>query len=130
MSSSSSSKQNRQQALEHTRRIMKPGGRFVIHVHNFWFNLYDPGGPWWVLKSCLRAMLPGEFERGDKFFPYRGVANMYLHVFTPGEIKRALRQTGFEIEKVIPLDPRRHQELRFPWLLGTLRANGWILVCR
>lgn len=117
-------------ALEHFRRMIKPGGQFVIHVHNFWYNLYDPGGPWWVLRSVWRDWCDAGFERGDKFFPYRGLPNMFLHVFTKAELLGALRLAGFHVEQCVSLDPRRHRALKTPWLFGRLRANGWIVVCK
>jgi ubiquinone/menaquinone biosynthesis C-methylase UbiE len=121
--------QNRQRVLDHVQRILRPGGVFVLHVHNFWYNLYDPGGPWWVISNYLRAAVRRDVEPGDKFFPYCGVNNMFLHVFTHGELRRAVRRAGFAIREMIPLDPRRVRALRWPWLLGRLRANGWIIVC-
>lgn len=121
---------NRQQALEHVRRIVKPGGTFIIHVHNYWYNLYDPGGPWWLLRNYLQSLWDSELERGDKFFPYRGVSNMYLHVFTRSELSTALTRSGFTDQTFISLDRRRMQALRLPWLFGRLRANGWIVICR
>ena len=120
----------RQQMLEHTRRILNPGGLFVLHVHNYWFNLYDPGGPWWLLKNLLRAVFVRDIEPGDSFFTYRGVPNMFLHVFTLGELRRDLRHARFRIKRIIPLDSTRQRPLRWPWLFGQLRANGWILVCQ
>ncbi len=123
-------RQNRQQMLRHVVRILKPGGRFVLHIHNFWYNLFDPGGPWWVLSSLARAAVSRQFELGDKVFPYRGIPNMFLHVFRRGEIVRDLRRAGFQIAEVIPLDTARRHRLRWPWLAGRLRANGWIIVCR
>lgn len=122
-------RENRQHALRHTRRILKPGGKFVLHVHNYWYNLYDPGGPWWVIGNYLRATFKRDVEPGDKFFFYRGVNNMFLHVFRYGELKRELKRAGFKIIDVVHLDPRRHRALSSPWLLGNLRANGWIVVC-
>ncbi len=119
----------RQQALDHVRRIVKPGGKFVIHVHNWWYNLYDPGGPWWLLGNMFHSLLDRQIERGDKFFEYRGIPNMYLHVFTRREIRRALRRAGFRIIEWTPLDPRRHRELRTKWFAESLRANGWIIAC-
>lgn len=119
---------NRLQALTHVQRILKPRGRFVLHVHNYWFNLYDPGGPWWLFKNLLRASIVRDIEPGDKFFPYRGLANMYLHVFRRSELVRDLRQAGFRTLEVIPLHPRRIRALKAPWLFGRLRANGWIVV--
>ncbi len=120
----------RQKALRHVRRILRSDGRFVLHVHNYWYNLYDPGGPWWLIKNLFRSILVGDIERGDKYFPYRGIPNMYLHVFTLGELKRELRTVGFQVQEIIPLDARRMGRLRYPWWLGRLRANGWICVCQ
>ncbi len=122
-------RENRARALGHVRRILKPGGIFIVHIHNFWFNLRDPGGPWWVIKSVLRSSLKRKIEAGDKFFDYRRIPNMFLHVFRRREILGDLRQAGFRIHDLIRLDPRRHRALRYPWLFGDLRANGWIIVC-
>jgi SAM-dependent methyltransferase len=122
-------RENRQRALVHTRRILKPGGKLVLHVHNFWYNLCDPGGPWWVIKRCLLSAFRRDIEAGDKFFFYRGVNNMFLHVFTYGELSRDLRRAGFRILETVHLDPVRQGKLARPWLFGNLRANGWIVVC-
>jgi SAM-dependent methyltransferase len=122
-------RENRRQALRHAWRMLRPGAPFVIHVHNYWYNLYDPGGPWWVLGTTLRAAFVRDIEAGDKFFDYRGVPKMFLHVFTKGELCKELRIAGFNLRRLIPLDPRRHRALRWPWLFGRLRANGWIAVC-
>jgi SAM-dependent methyltransferase len=121
--------QNRCRAIAHVRRILKPNGVFVLHVHNFWYNLFDPGGPWWVLKSLLAAPFRGDFDVGDKFFDYRGIPQMYLHVFRRGELRSLLRGAGFRIREFISLDYRRTARLRWPWFLGVVRANGWIVVC-
>ncbi len=120
---------NRRRTIEHVRRILKPDGKFVLHVHNFWYNLFDPGGPWWVLKSLLTAPFTRDFDIGDKFFDYRGIPKMFLHVFRRKELLSLLRVSGFRILDLIPLDYRRTSRLRMPWLLGRLRANGWIVVC-
>lgn len=120
---------NRQRVLEHACRILRPGKPFVIHVHNYWYNLRDPGGPWWVLSSLLRSMVFRDTEAGDKFFDYRGVPKMFLHVFTKRELCTALVRAGFRVERLIPLDPGRHRALAWPRCAGMLRANGWIAVC-
>jgi SAM-dependent methyltransferase len=120
---------NRRRVLRHVRRILKPGGLFVLHIHNFWYNLFDPEGPWWVLKSIAQAPFRREFEMGDKQFDYRGIPQMYLHVFRRCEVLRLLRDTGFRVRELIPLDYRRSGRLRFAWWMGNVRANGWIVVC-
>jgi ubiquinone/menaquinone biosynthesis C-methylase UbiE len=121
-------RENRQQALHHAFRILKPKCPFVVHVHNYWYNLYDPSGPWWVLGNLARAAFSTQIEVGDKYFDYRGVPNMFLHVFRHGELRQSLLTAGFRVQKIIPLDRRRNRSLRCPWLLGRLRANGWIAV--
>jgi SAM-dependent methyltransferase len=120
---------NRQRTIKHIRRILKPDGIFILHVHNFWYNLFDPGGPWWVLKSLILAPFKRGFDLGDKYFDYRGIPKMFLHVFRRSELVRLLKQGGFRIRELIPLDYRRTARLTRPWFLGSVRANGWIVVC-
>lgn len=141
-------RENRHAALGHMRRILRPGGKLVLHVHNFWFNLRDPGGPWWAIKSLARGTpnsLPlrgragvGEptetatnppYETGDKTYPYRGVPNFFLHVFRASELRRDLHDANLRVTRWLPLDVGRRHALRNGWLLPSLRANGWIIVC-
>ncbi len=121
-------RENRHRMLGHARRILKPEGLFVVHVHNFWYNFYDPAGRRWLLHH-LPSVLLGHTQRGDKFFHYRGIPQMYLHTFTQGELKRDLTRAGFKIKELILLDVGRQRPLRRPWWFGRLRANGWIAVC-
>lgn len=120
---------HRQRVLQHARRILKPGGVFVVHVHNYWRQWLDPAGPWWLLGNLLRAKLVGDVELGDKCFEYRGAPNIFLHVFTRRELVQCLKQAGFHIRELIPLHATRTRSLRCPWFLGGLRANGWIVAC-
>lgn len=120
---------NRRRALCHFRRILRPEGRFVFHVHNYWFNIRDPQGPSWLVKNLLTAPFKADVEIGDKWFPYRGVPNMFLHVFRWTELNADLAQAGFKIVEKIPLDVARRHRLRWPWWFGPLRTNGWIVVC-
>ena len=126
-------RENRITALKNMHRILCPGGKLVLHVHNFWFNLYDPGGPGWVLRSIGKSWLPSassgdkKFELGDKTFPYRGLPNFFLHVFRERELRRDLRDAGFQVRRWIPLDVKRRHALKNSWLFPSLRANGWIV---
>jgi SAM-dependent methyltransferase len=123
-------RENRRRVLEHAYRILKPGGIFVIHVHNFWYNFFDPLGRRWAVGHLLGALLRRNLELGDKFFHYRGIPNMFLHTFGAAEFRRALVEVGFEIDRFIPLHPTRQRSLRLPRFFGWWRANGWIAVCR
>jgi hypothetical protein len=53
---------------------------------------------------------------------------MFLHVFTQRELRRLVVRAGFRVRQILPLSASRGCCLRWPWLLGSLRANGWILV--
>lgn len=122
-------RENRRLALRHVKRILKPSGRFVLHVHNYWYNLRDPGGPFWLIKNLLTAPLSRSVEVGDKWFPYRGLSNMFLHVFRWSELAADLQHAELRILERIRLDARRRHALRWPWLFPAVRTNGWIVVC-
>ena len=119
----------RQRVLEHARRILKPGGLFVMHVHNFWYNLFDPLGRRWLVQHVLEKIRHGDMQWGDKFFEFHGIAQMFLHTFTQGELRKALKRAGFRIREWIPLDADRQRPLKHAWFFGRFRANGWIAVC-
>jgi SAM-dependent methyltransferase len=118
----------RLQALTGVRRILKPGGRLVLHVHNYWFTLHDPGGWLWVAKNMAQSLVQRETEVGDRYFPYRGLPTMYLHTFRPRELRSLLRSAGFRIRRWIPLEVTRKGPLPHAWWFESLRANGWIVV--
>ncbi len=115
--------------LRHARRILKPGGVFVLHVHNLWFNLFRAGGRRWLARHVWETTLHRDVEWGDKFFDYRGVPKMFLHTFRRRELRADLVEAGFRMGEQIPLAAGRHGRLRWPWFFGGLRANGWIVVC-
>lgn len=121
--------ENRARVLAHARRIVRPGGMFVAHVHNRWFHLYDPQGRRWLLEGLLRRLRGSALEPGDKVFEYRRIPNMLLHSFTRREFRQLLGRARFNIREFIHLDATRQQPLARPWLLGAYRANGWIAVC-
>lgn len=123
-------RKNRADVLQHVRRILKPSGVFVLHVHNYWYNLYDPGGPWWLVRNLLRSLVDRDLERGDKYYPYRNVRQMFLHVFTRSELNRELKTAGFSHRDFLPLHFTRQRLLTCPWFAPSLRANGWMVVCR
>jgi SAM-dependent methyltransferase len=120
---------NRLRVLRHARRILKPGGLLVLHVHNLWYNLTDPLGRLWLARHVLESLRRRDVELGDKFFDYHQIPNMYLHVFTRTELLRSLKRAEFSVREIISLDTTRHRALKWPWLCGRLRANGWIAVC-
>ena len=123
-------RENRRAVLEHTRRILKPGGMFILHVHNVWQHLRTPDGRRWLLRGLVGGALRRPGELGDKTFFYRGIPNMFVHAFTYSEIRDDLHAAGFQIQERISLAAGRNRPLPASWFIGRLRANGWIFVCR
>jgi SAM-dependent methyltransferase len=121
---------NRRRALAHAARILKPDGLLILHVHNRWSNLWIPQGRSWVLRNTIASKLRPEVEAGDKFFDYQDVPKMFLHLYTRRELTADLRSAGWHVDHWVPLDSQRRRPLTCPWLLGRLRSNGWIVVCR
>jgi ubiquinone/menaquinone biosynthesis C-methylase UbiE len=116
----------RRRALGEARRILRPGGRIAIHVHNFWLNLRDRQGRRWLFSQVWPAL----FDRanlGDRRMSYRGIPGMKVHLYGWGELKRELRRAGLTIQEVLPLDEVSSSEIDAPWFLHCLRAGGWIV---
>lgn len=119
--------EHRQQAVRHMTRVLRPGARFVLHVHNIWNCLWMPQGRGWLLKNWLASMF-GRANRGDRCFDYRGIRDFQLHVFHRREIEGLCVDAGLIIDQWHFIDSRGDRRLPLPWLLGNWRAQGWILV--
>ena len=117
----------RRRVLAHTYRILKPGAKFIVHVHGLWTNLLFPGGFRWIAAGWWRSLRDGESEWGDKYYAYRGLTRMFLHVFRRREILGALKEVGFQIREVVPLNADLSGALKRPWMMHSVRASGWVI---
>ncbi|MCI0379386.1 MAG: class I SAM-dependent methyltransferase [Gemmataceae bacterium] len=114
--------ENRRRFLGHVRRLLGPGGMFVLHAHNFWFHLWTRRG---------RRLLWRNRFRGDFLMPpHDGAASMNMHLFTRREIRRELRLAGFSIVELRPVSHKHDGRLRCPWWWPGLRAYGYLIACR
>ncbi|HJZ91051.1 MAG TPA: methyltransferase domain-containing protein [Gemmataceae bacterium] len=107
--------ENRARFLGHVRRILKPGGVFVVHAHNARYRFgrgLGKRGP----------------EKGDRTMPqYRGGAELTLHHFTRRELVAALAAAGFRVREIEPMSAGPGGRLAAPWFLSGVRAYGYLI---
>lgn len=118
---------NRRRVLEHARRLLRPGGLLALHVHNRWYNVWDPQGRRWLVGDLLGGLLLRR-TTGDKWLHYRGIPKMYLHVFTQRELKWLLAESGFRVRELLPLREDRCGPLPGRRWTAGLRANGYLVL--
>ena len=117
----------RQRVLDHVFRLLRPNGKFVLHVHNRWFNVWNRHTRRWLIRDCLRS-LTGSPSAGDYRMPtHHGLAGLTLHLFTRREIIRLLRRAGFHVLKAAPVSLRQDGKLLWSWCFPWLRAYGYLL---
>jgi ubiquinone/menaquinone biosynthesis C-methylase UbiE len=120
----------RQRAVAHVHRLLKPGGVFVVHVHNRWFNVWTAPGRRLLFREMLAAWL-GRGAQGDYEMPaHQGVGRLTMHLFTRREIVRLLQAAGFTMVEVRSLSLRADGRLACPWWLGRLRSYGYLIAAR
>src|SRR5262249_41085559 len=113
--------------VAHVFRLLRPGGKFVLHVHNRWFNVWDPQGRRWLLRDLAGSLLRG-VTGGDRVMPvHQGIAGLTLHLFTRRAAERLLTGVGFRLREVRPVSLAPDGRLRWPWWCAGLRAYGYLL---
>ncbi|HEX4610651.1 MAG TPA: methyltransferase domain-containing protein [Urbifossiella sp.] len=111
--------ENRGRVVANAFRLLKPGGRFVLHVHNRFFHGLGRGV---VRRQLLRTLL-GRADAGDVTMPQAyGGAPLTLHHFTRGGALRVLTAAGFRAVDVravgVDGEPAR----------GWSRVYGYLLI--
>ena len=102
--------ENRDGVLRNAFRALRPGGRFVLHVHNRYFHGLGFRG----------------WTRGDIAMPQAyGGAPLTLHHYSLGEAMRSVRGVGFRILEVMPVSAGGVLTKR--WCLPKLRSYGYLI---
>jgi SAM-dependent methyltransferase len=97
-------------AAGHAYRVLRPGGRLVLHAHNRWF----------------RRLGRARFRTGDLTMPqaYAG-APLTLHHFSRREAVGLIETAGFRVLDVRPVGEAGR--LPAAWWLPAVRAYGYLL---
>jgi SAM-dependent methyltransferase len=89
--------ENRAKVVANAFGWLRPGGRFVLHVHNRFFRGLGAGA---VRRQLLRTLL-GRADAGDVTMPQAyGGAPLTLHHFTRRGAVRLLEAVGFRVIEV------------------------------
>jgi SAM-dependent methyltransferase len=109
----------RRRFLGHVHRLLRPGGVFVLHVHNRWVHLWTRAG---------RRLLRQNSFRGDFLMPAHGGAGpINMHLYTRREIISEIKNAGFSIRDVRPVSLRPDGRVPWRFVLAGLRAYGFLL---
>ena len=111
--------ENREAALRAAFRVLKLGGKLVLHVHNCWFHRLG-----WsrILGQFGRTQL-GTATAGDVTMPQSyGGAALTLHHFTQREVCKLLAKTGFRVHRVEPITETGDTRVSLPW-----RVYGYLI---
>ncbi len=120
----------RRRAVGHVFRLLRPGGTFVLHVHNRWFNAWTRHGRRLLAKDLLLAAL-GRRPAGDYVMPpHQGLGELTMHLFTCREATRLLTCAGFCVDRVQPLSLSADARLAWPWWFAWLRSYGYLILAR
>ncbi|WDQ15605.1 class I SAM-dependent methyltransferase [Rhodopirellula sp. P2] len=93
-------RENRRAVLCHASRIVRPGGKFLLHVHNRYASLAQSGGKRLLAKSWLQSITSREHEFGDATYAYRGLPDMFLHRYSRRELVADLNSSGWQISQI------------------------------
>ncbi|AMV24655.1 ubiquinone/menaquinone biosynthesis methyltransferase [Gemmata sp. SH-PL17] len=113
--------ENRAKVLANVFRLLKPGGRFVLHVHNRFFRglgLSRVGGQFF--RTLFERPSAGDITMSQAY----GGAPLTLHHFMKREAVMMLWEAGFRTLDGLPLAA---EGTRAGWPRA-LRAYGWLLL--
>ncbi|MEM7477697.1 MAG: class I SAM-dependent methyltransferase, partial [Planctomycetota bacterium] len=115
--------------LNQTFNALKPSGRFLLHVHNRFQSLWDPGGIWWLVSGYVAGKF-GRSEWGDRIYPYRGLPRMFLHIYSRRELLADLRAAGFQHIDLLPIHSSGEELISANSWFQSFRAGGFFAIAQ
>ncbi|GAB5403134.1 MAG: class I SAM-dependent methyltransferase [Aureliella sp.] len=114
----------RRRCLAGVYSCLKPGGKFLLHAHNRYLSLFDPGGLSWLARTRVSSLVGQDVEFGDRVYAYRNLPKMFLHIYSHRELLQDLRAAGFDHTSIRGVKATGEQLMlrRLGW---TLRAGGF-----
>ena len=92
--------ENRAKVVANVARLLKPGGRFVLHVHNRYFAGLGTGR---VIGQVVKTLF-GRQDAGDVTMPQAyGGAPLTLHHFTKRELLQLIAAGGLSVTSCVRL---------------------------
>lgn len=88
--------------LKEAKRVLKPGGKIILRVWDFWRR--KKGMALLLKHTLLKAAGKTQIDFKDIFYPWKDgrgktIIERYFHCFTKREINKLFKRSGFKIEK-------------------------------
>ncbi len=122
-------RKNRRKFLAAAKRSIAPGGVLLLHVHNRYSSLFDPGGPKWLLSTWVQSWRSPSIELGDRVYAYRGLPSMFLHIYSHRELVVDLKSAGFASIETRAISIRGDEVSKRKGMFHSLRAGGYFALC-
>lgn len=119
---------NRRRFLSSVVKLLNPGGTLILHVHNRYSSLLDPGGCNWLAKTRIKSFVDKNWEYGDRIYAYRGLPSMFLHIYSRREVLADLRDAGFSNLQLLPISVRGDALLSRSRFSARFFAGGYFAI--
>lgn len=119
---------NRRRVFQAVARTLKRTGRFIVHVHNRGAWIRDPNGIRLTLDGWWKELRKADWELGDRIYSYRGLPNMFLHIYSRKELEKDLRSADLKIIETLSLNRHSSGPLGYPRFFPHFRAGGFIAI--
>jgi SAM-dependent methyltransferase len=87
----------RRQFIKEAKRVLRPGGIFIITVWNLWpkCDTFKK-----IIKfSILKILRKKKLDFKDIFVPWQNRINRYIHCFTKRELNKLIREAGLKVKE-------------------------------